>query len=219
MVITLIDNDSAVHQYLVDTEFAVKSLLQLATEDEQRLKELIPSLTSLEAKFQAHQWDFETSDLNDDFPDAYVMAAFGRMTSAHKNAEALRVEMATIQASIGARQQAIQAIAAAVLQIAKQGMSLVYGSVKDVPQGRVIGALPIRDIIWYGRNQALHFEEGAPRNHVAVLFSQLGAEHGHKFSLKQHIKQSRAKQVLELLEWDSYEQYLADMVTLLPSAT
>ena len=212
-------DSSAMHQYLTDTEFAVKNLLQLATDEERRLQELASSLTSVEAKFRAHQWDYETSDMNDDFPDACVMAAFSQMVSAQKDAEALKVERATIQASIGARQQSIQAIAAAVLQIAKQGMSLVYGGLKGSPQGRVIGTLPIRDIVWHARNQALHFESSSPHQPVVAFFSQLEAEHGHRFSLEQHMKQSRAKQVLELLDWNSYERYLADMVTLLPSAT
>lgn len=206
------------HQYLIDTEFAAKNLLQLATEEKSRLRELESSLINAEAKFQAHQWDFRTSDMNDDFSDAHVMAAFGRMASAHKEAEAIKVEFAVIQASIHAREHAVQAIAAALLQIARQGMSASFGDVDAVPTGRMIGSLPIRDIIWQARNQALHFEEGSFRKTVTALFSTLEAEQGQIFSLTQHLKQSRAKQVMELLNWDSYEAYRADMVTLLPTA-
>lgn len=204
------------HQYIIDTEFAVKNLLQLANEEEKILQEFAFRLPGVEAQFRVHEWDFETSDLNDDFSDTYVMAAFGRMANAHKEAEALKVEMATIQASIGTHQQATQAIAAAILQIAKQGLSIVYGGLAAAPDGRVIGTLPIRDIIWQARNQALHFEEGSFGKPVTTLFSALEAEHGPQFSLAHHAKQSRAKQVLALLRWDNYENYLTDMVTLLP---
>lgn len=204
------------HQYIVDTEFAVRNLLELASQEEKVLKVLVSRLSSVEAQFDVHKWDFETSDLNDDFADAYVMAAFGRMAKAQKEAEALKVEMAAIQVSIGTHQQATQAITAAVLQISKQGISIVHGGLTAAPQGRSVGSLPIRDIIWQARNQALHFEEGSFSKPVTTLFSVLEAEQGPQFSLAKHAKQCRAKQVLVLLGWDSYENYLADMVTLLP---
>lgn len=204
------------HQYIIDTEFAVKNLLELANVEEKTLQNLASRLPSVEAQFQINKWDFETSDMNDDFSDVYVMAAFRRMAKAQKETEALKVEMATIQASIGTHQQAIQAIAAAILQIAKQGISIVHGKLDAAPPGRVIGTLPIRDIIWQARNQALHFEEGVFRDSVTALFSVLETEHGTHFSLAQHAKLSRAKQIMVLLGWDRYENYLADMATLLP---
>jgi hypothetical protein len=144
------------------------------------------------------------------------MAAFGRMARAGQEATTLQSQMATIQASIGTHQQATQAIAGAILQIAKQGISVVHGGLAAAPEGRIIGSLPIRDLIWQARNQALHFEEGSFSQAVTTLFYALEAEQGPQFSLAQHAKQSRAKQVLGLLRWDSYENYLNDMVTLLP---
>lgn len=204
------------HQYLNDTEYAVKNLLQLATDEKRTLKELAPRLANVEAQFRVHKWDFESSDLNDDFSDAYVMAAFGRMANAHQEAATLQSQIAAIQASIGSHQQAIQAIAGAILQIAKQGISVVYGGLAGAPEGRKIGSLPIRDIVWQARNQALHFEEGSFSKAVTTLFSTLEVEHGPQFSLAQHANQCRAKQVLELLCWDSYERYLNDMVVIIP---
>lgn len=204
------------HQYLIDTEFAIENLVQLATDEEKTLKKLASRLVSVEAQFRAHKWDFESSDLNDDFSDAYVMAAFCRMAKAHQEDEALQSQIATLQASIGTHQQATQAIAAAILQIAKQGISFAHGGLAAAPQGRTIGTLPIRDIIWQARNQALHFEEGFSSKAVTALFSVLEAEHGIQFSLVQHARQSRAKQVLGLLGWDGYENYLSDLNTLLP---
>lgn len=204
------------HQYLNDTEFAVRNLLHLATGEEKTLKELAPRLASVGAQLRVHKWDFESSDLNDDFSDAYVMSAFGRMAKAHQEAATLQNQMAAIQASIGTHQHATQAITGAILQIAKQGISVVHGGLAAAPEGRRIGSLPIRDIIWQARNQSLHFEDGSFNKAVTTLFSVLEAEHGPQFSLAQHAKQSRAKQVLGLLRWDSYEHYLNDMVTLLP---
>lgn len=204
------------HQYISDTEYAVKNLLQLATEEERALQELSARLGSVEAQLRVHKWDFESSDLNDDFSDAYVMAAFGRMAKAHQETEQLKNQLAHLQASIGTHQQATQAIAGAILQIAKQGISVVHGGLGAAPEGRKIGSVSIRDVIWQSRNQALHYEEGTFSKPVTTLFATLEAEQGPVFSLANHANQSRAKQVLGLLSWDTYNRYLQDMVTLLP---
>lgn len=204
------------HQYLIDTEFAVTNLLQLAIEEEKKLEGQKTRLASVEAQFRVHRWDFESSDLNDDFSDAYVMAAFSRMAKASQEAERLKQEVAALQASVGARQQATQAIAGAVLQIAKQGISLVHGDLKTAPEGRKIGSAPIRDIIWQARNQALHYEEGSFNSAVTGLFATLEHEQGASFSLSLHSNQSRAKQILSFLGWVDHATYLQDMKVLLP---
>lgn len=204
------------NQYLSDTEFAVTSLIELVSTEESELKAMAAKLREVEAQFRVHKWDFETSDVNDDFSDAYVMSAFGRMARAAQEAQGLQQQLASIQASIGAHQQAVQAIAGSILQVAKQGMSIVHGGLNATPEGRKIGSAAIRDIIWQARNQALHFEEGGFRKAVTDLFATLAAEQGSAFSLVAHGNQSRAKQVLDLLGWSSYANYLRDMQVLLP---
>jgi hypothetical protein len=204
------------HQYLIDTEFAVTNLLLLAIEEEKQLKEQKMQLATVEAKVRVHKLDFETSDMNEDFSEVYVMAAFSRMAKASKEAEVLQQEVAKLQASVGAHQQATQAIAGAVLQVAKQGISFVYGDLKTAPEGRKIGTAPIRDIIWHARNQALHYEEGSFSKSVTTLFTTLEHEQGNQFSLTTHAKQSRAKQILALLGWVDHGTYLRDMAVILP---
>lgn len=203
------------HQYIIDTEFAVANLLQLSNAEEDRLAELVANLASVEAQLRVHRWDFESSDLNDDFSDAYVVAAFGRMAKAAQAAEALEQQVAQLQAAVGAHQQATQAIAGGVLQIAKQGISLVHGRKSDAPEGRKIGSLPVRDIIWEARNQALHFEEGGYKRPVAEVFRTLEREQASEFSLAAHGSQSRAKQALRLLGWATFADYARDMDNLL----
>lgn len=204
------------HQYIQDTDYAAQNLLLLATEEEVQLKALTSALSQTEAQLKIHQWDFQSSDLNDDFSDAYVMAAFGRAARAAQETERLMIEVAKLQASVGARQQATQAIAGAVFQIAKQGISLVHGGPSTAPTGRTIGSLPIRDIIWQARNQSMHYEEGNFKKALTDLFAKLETEQGPQFSLTAHHKQNRAKQVLDLLGWSSYSTYMQDMQALLP---
>jgi len=74
----------------------------------------------------------------------------------------------------------------------------------------------LKEIIWQARNQALHSEEGTFNKHVTQLFAKLEHEQGVQFSLAGHPNQSRAKQIISLLGWSSYADYLLDMQTLLP---
>lgn len=204
------------HQYITDTEYAAKHLLLLANEEENKLQELTEQLKNVEAQLRVHKWDFASSDLNDDFSDAYVMGAFGRMAKAAQQAEGLQTQLAGLQISIGTHQQAVQAIAGSILQIVKQGISIVHGELRDAPEGRKIGSASLRDIVWQARNQAMHYEEGKFGKPVVDLFATLENEQGAHFSLTRHPNQSRAKQVLMLLGWSSYAAYVNDMRSLLP---
>ena len=164
-----------------------------------------------------YQWDFQSSDLNDDFSEVQVMGAYVRAATAASEAEKLKSEVAKLQASVGAHQQATQAIAGAIFQIAKQGISIVHGGLGAAPAGRSIGTVPIRDIIWQARNQSMHYEEGRFKKAVIDTFAELEIEQGSQFSLSTHSMQNRAKQVLDLLGWSDYVNYIEDMRTLLPS--
>lgn len=206
------------HQYLQDTEYVAKNLLRLANDEEQQLRALSPKLQQAEAELRVHQLDFQSSDLNEDFSDAYVMAAFGRAARAAQLAEQLRNQVAVLQATVGAHQQATQAISGAILQIAKQGIAFVYGGLGNAPSGRTIGSQCVRDIIWQARNQSMHYQEGNFNKAVNDLFAKLAAEQGARFNLAAHPEQNRAKQVLDLLGWSTYGAYLQDMQALLPSA-
>lgn len=200
--------------YVDDTKYATRNLIELAMKEEASLKEKLISLSTAENKLIMNQWDYQTSDLSDDFSDMYVIGAFNRMASAKKEADELKLEIVELQVSIGAKQVAIQSICGALLQITKQGISLVHGSRTNAPAGRVIGTENIRDIIWQARNQAIHYEDGTFNQSVTNLFQQLETSHGSKFSLTMHVHQSRAKQIIMLLDWRTYSQYYSDMKLL-----
>jgi len=204
------------NQYISETEYAVKNLIELVSNEENKIILLKEKLSSAEAKHKAHKWDFETSDMHEDFSDAYVMGAFHRMAQAGKEANELEQEINSLQALIGSRQSAIQSICGAILQIAKQGMSIVHGGLSNTLDGRMIGSLKIKDIIWQARNQAIHYEEGNFNQRVLNVFSTLEQENGSDFALTQHLNQSRAKQIIFLLKWNVYDTYSKDMQSLLP---
>jgi len=196
--------------YADDTEYAVIHLIDLAVGEEALLGEKKPLLENAERRLKVHEWDFQTSDLNDDFSEQYIMAAFARTAEAGQEVNQLRSEVAHLQSLIGAHQIAVQSVCGAILQIAKQGISIVHGGLGNAPPGRTIGMVTLKDVVWQSRNQAVHYEEGNFRMPVLQVFHALEASHGVAFSLQQHAGQSRAKQVVDLLGWNSYEAYLSD---------
>lgn len=63
----------------------------------------------------------------------------------------------------------------------------------------------------------MHYEEGDKyKQPLLGVFSTLEREQGSHFALSDHPKQSRAKQVLDLIGWKDYASYLQDMKLLLP---
>jgi hypothetical protein len=209
-------DNTLMNSYLLDTEHAVQNLISLANEERKKLEHKQGELSKARAISKLHKWDFETSDLNDDFSEAYSLAAFTRMAESYAQAEKLDQEIMTLEAVIIAQQISIQALNGAILQIAKQGISLVHNDLNQAPTGRSIGSTTLRDVIVAARNQSLHYEEPITNKNTVAVFSILEKEQGHIFSLANHPKQSRATQVIDLLDWYEYESYIQDMQQLLP---
>lgn len=208
------------HKYINDTQFAITSLLRLATAEEKERNEKGKQLIGIEVPLRLHRWDFEPSDLSEELSDASVRAARSLIEKGKQEAEGFRKNLldqqASIQASISTHQLSQQVISGAILQIAQQGISVVYSDdLKTAPEGRQLCTVPVRDIIWQARNQALHYEKTTYQKSVVDLFSTLEKEGGAGFSLTNHPKQSRATQILELLGWVTYSDYLRDMNSIL----
>jgi hypothetical protein len=100
----------------------------------------------------------------------------------------------------------------ALLQLAKQGLSSVYGAKANVPKGKEIGATTLRDVIWEGRNQAMHFEEGKHKPELTDCFRALEVVFGAQFSLKS--KRNLSLYVIDALGWSTLAVYEADMMSL-----
>jgi hypothetical protein len=117
-----------------------------------------------------------------------------------------------LEAGLAARQEAESALACALLQIAKQGISLAHGGRANCPPGRDISGISLRDIVWQGRNQAMHFDEGGLTQPVLAVCKQLEAA-GHKPFADPHVK-SLAVEVVKVLGWTSWTKIEADLKSL-----
>ena len=106
-------------------------------------------------------------------------------------------------------------LAGSILQIVQQGMSRVHGSIKTYPnKGRNIAGVSLCDLVWQGRNQAMHYETTATRADWSAVFSMLDIVQPGTFSLLPPYE-SRAKAIFGLLGWHSYSVYEEDLKFLL----
>ncbi len=113
---------------------------------------------------------------------------------------------------LATREFSFAALAGTLLQFAKQGLSAVYGSPTNWPQGKAIGSQPLKTVILQARNQSEHWEEGNPRPPVETCFQALEAEKGTQFA--QYKTKNLAFDVVSMLGWNSFTAFKNDMLTM-----
>jgi hypothetical protein len=80
----------------------------------------------------------------------------------------------------------------------------------------MIGSQPIKNVIWQGRNQAMHYGEvNGLRSTTIGCFQQLDADLARSLCASVH-NTNLATCIIDILGWHTYEAYLTDMKTLLP---
>lgn len=164
--------------YANDVEFASKNIIELIMGEQKSLSHLQTLLASAEAKRKHFERDFRTSDMNDDFSDAHVQHAFVSMAKAAQDAGTLKNQIPKVQQSIINHEASVDSLCGALLQIAKQGISIVHGGLQNAPDGRLVGTASLKAIVWQGRNQAIHYEENNPHPPTAALFQSLENQFG-----------------------------------------
>lgn len=195
--------------YFDNLEYASKNLIAIIIEEHETLKKKQDELQTLESKRHFYMQDFLTSDL-EDFPYGHSERAFSQAAKSHESISILRPQIELLEQSLESHEQAIQALCGAVLQIVKQGISIVHGGIEKAPNGRYIANQKLKDIVWIARNQSIHFEEKDYRKPTKTLFSDLEKYYGELFSLKIHRKKNRAKEVFNLLGWNQFEIFEKD---------
>jgi hypothetical protein len=90
-------------------------------------------------------------------------------------------ELHALRERLVTRTFAVSALAAAILQLAKQGISIVHGEPNNCPPGRTLSSQTLRNVIWQARNQVLHREEGRFSQAVQTCFDTLANHYGAPF--------------------------------------
>lgn len=191
--------------YLVDTRYATEGLISLLTREEHRLAKAQQSAKLFKDEAQKH---FEALKRHGFSPEG-VIDLFGYEDAA----KLFQDEEAAVLRSLAILPAALNAISGALLQISKQGISVVHGGLGACPPGRLVAGVALKDVIWQARNQSMHFEEGAFSGAVQSCFAQLALNAGGTFTLG---RVNLAHNVVQLLGWNSHANYEKDLASLLP---
>ena len=203
------------HQYLEDTEYAVRGLISLIGNEESRLRDLQRQLeVSHNERNRARSILFigaPPSAFGEDTTPYFE----NRARDAEKKVAEIEHNIAQLQGTIDAKAFSVRALAGSVLQIAKQGIVVARGGLAQCPDGRLLGKEPLKNVIWQGRNQAMHWDDGDYKQAVKTCFANLERDFGLQFCISSSPAVSLAKTVIDLLNWTDFDGYLSDMNNLL----
>jgi hypothetical protein len=204
------------NSYIDEIEFAATSLIQIIWKERDRMCELEEEIASLSKVVETEYHKAQSWGMNAEDPEDVAMALVANWNNYfgddkdlyHKNKSRQDLED-----DLCAHKFSVAALCGALLQLAKQGISLVHVNLANCPSGRAIGSQQhIKDVIWYGRNQAIHWEDGKFHKSVEVCFNALSADIDARFS--QYRTRSMASDVVELLDWKSLDAFKTDLLQL-----
>jgi len=199
------------HQYIVDTEFAARGLIDLLSGDSQSLTDLLEQQKQALAKESAYNLAFLQNEMRDT-----ANYWHGRLYEASKDRLELDKQIAFFEAQIMDKRHSLSALAGALLQISKQGISSVHGRPANCPDGRDVQTVKLKELIWAGRNQAQHFEEIRKIDDTtAEVFARLNTATGFTQLPDPRSQVNLAHDVVITLGWLDYAQYEQDIVSLL----
>jgi hypothetical protein len=203
------------NDYLNEIAFAVNSLMPAIWGERGSLDALRTDLDRLARVVAENYRRAEAIRMNAEDPEEVAMAAgvhwdnyFGEDKERFQKSE----ERQRLEDQIEAHAFSVGSLSAALLQYAKQGISLVHGGLTACPNGRTIGTQSLKSVVWQARNQAIHWEEGNARPAVQQVFNSMTQEVDAKFAEFQG--RNMAYDVVELLGWKTLDEFRADMLAL-----
>jgi hypothetical protein len=202
--------------YLKEIEFATRSLIPIIWGERDRLRKLEAEVAALTKRVadnydRAHFVAMNAEDADD------VGLATGMYWENYFGDDKDRFykdkERVSLADRVALHQFSAGSLAASLLQHAKQGISLTHGGLAGCPDGRqVTVSQTLKNVIWQGRNQGMHWEEGKPHPPVVQCFDALAKEVAPTFA--DYRKCNLALDVVELLGWTDFDRFRTDMMLL-----
>jgi len=200
--------------YLQQIEHAVTAVTNLIWEEYEKLEILIPKVKKLTVYVQADYQraiSLQLSDDDDDYMNG-IGSSWDNYWGNDKELKEKDIELEKLETKIATQRFSVGSLSGNLLQYAKQGISIVHTKPDYCPNGRFIQSQPLKNIIWQGRNQALHFEEGKPHPPADRCFETLSEEVDTKFL---HYKsRNMGFEVIDLLNWRKFDNFKSDLLSL-----
>lgn len=201
-----------ISEYLNEIRHAVETVLGEIHRERDLIdklqKELAPLIAAAEDGYRRAEFLALNPDLDDDGLGTAIHwdTYFGPDKERYYKA----AELEKTKEALEAHTLSVAAMAGSLLQYAKQGIALHFGKERnECPDGRIIADMPFHEVIWQGRNQAIHWEEGEFRKPVERCFQQLSDVVDPIFS--EYRVRSMAYDIVCLLGWHSFDDFANDM--------
>lgn len=207
-------------EYLNETEFATKTIIEAIWNDFKRADSLKREIKQ-ESEIVKLEYDRALAmQMYAEDPDD-VMAGVGRYWEnyfvADKNVYKKNEKLVDLTKLFVARELSLTTLCGNLLEHAKKGISIIYGNPKDWPNGRNIGSQALSKVILESRNQSTHIDEaianGAYKKaDVTTCFKTLETEIDKVFA--DYLKRDMSLEIIKSLDWTSYDKYKADIETI-----
>jgi hypothetical protein len=205
----------AMADYVAAIEYAAENAIRIICHERNTFQNLQQEIDRLTRHIQDEYQRAERAAMNAETPEDVAEAAgmhwdtyFGPDKERfHKDERStiLRERLAAIHDSLGA-------LSGALLQFAKKGISLCHNGLGACPNGRAFGNQFLKDVVWQGRNQSLHWEAKTFHPAVQQCFQELLAEVDPIFA--DYTKRNMANEVVNLLSWKDLATFKVDMLSL-----
>ena len=136
------------------------------------------------------------------------MEELGKQKAEAQEDDSVRLEKAIF--SIGTTVESMSSLAGAVLQIGKQALSMRHAGKPNLPAARTIGTQNIIEVIWEGRNHAMHWDEDSPRQRVRDMLNTLANDLG--ITIEEG--KNNCLSVLGVLGWKKTDDVISDLKVL-----
>ncbi len=204
-----------IQAYLGEIEHAARQLLAGIWREDHEVSSLAERVTALAAAARAEYGAASAMGIDAETPDD-VMQATGRYWDtyfgADKGLDAKSDELEQAQARLALHGFSRAALASALLQFAKQAISLAHGGLQACPDGRPVGTQPIKAVIWQGRNQGIHWEDGHFTRSVDECCERLAHEVDAVFG--NYRTRNVSFEVVSILGWRDWDSFRTDLLTL-----
>jgi len=127
---------------------------------------------------------------------------------AAQESDAKKLEKALF--NIGSTVESMSGLAGAVLQIGKQALSIRHAGKPNLPTARTIGTQNIVEVVWEGRNHAMHWDEGAPRERVKNMLNALSTD----LNITIEAGKNNCLSIIGALGWKKPEDVVSDLKAL-----
>jgi hypothetical protein len=201
------------NEYLAEMAHAVQTLIPALWVEHDGVKKISARAAQLQAltdrDYQRVESILQIDDTDEDgiATALYWDTYFGVDKERHHAFE----ELKGLRQQEDARAFSRAAMGSTILQFAKQGISVVYGELRNSPPGRDINGVSLSELIWMGRNQGLHWEESDFGKGVTTCFDKLAVADP---VFGEYKARSMGFEIVSLLGWRDYAAFERDMKSL-----